>query len=267
MDHQQAAVTYRSILKSELESRCHQNSSYSLRAFARDLELAPSRLSEIFNEKQGLSPKKASEIADKLGFKGDEYDHFYNLVASVHARSKQEREAASLRLSKFQQDDAIRELELDSFKVISDWYHIAILTMASLDWFQNDTRWIARKLGIGEIQADLAIERLIRLKLLTKQGGRLIPADNMGHIGGVPSESVRQCHMQLLDRAKSAIASQSHEQREFGSVILAIDTNQLVEAKEALQKFQHRFCKDYSQGKKKDSIYCLSVQFYSLERN
>ena len=61
-------LDYRLLLKSELASRTNQNPNYSLRAFARDLDLAPSRLSEVLNGKQGLSTQAAEKIAKTLGY-------------------------------------------------------------------------------------------------------------------------------------------------------------------------------------------------------
>lgn len=260
-------MDYRLILKNELENRCSQNPRYSLRAFARDLELSPSRLSEILNYKQGLSPKYAEKIASTLGYSGDEFDLFCDLVKSLHARSNVERETATLRLDKYQKNDQIKQLESDAFKFIADWYHLAILELISMNWFKNDTRWIAKTLGITEIQADLAIERLIRLKLLEKQGDRLNPLDGEGNVpGGIPSESIKKFHTQILEQSKKAIYLQDIKDREFRVSIMAIDKSKINEAKKEIEKFQHKFCNEIYNSEKKDGLYCFAVQFFSLER-
>jgi plasmid maintenance system antidote protein VapI len=69
-------TSYQEILKNELELRCGHNPQYSLRAFARDLNLAAPRLSEIFAKKQGLSVGLASRIADTLKFDKDKKNYF-----------------------------------------------------------------------------------------------------------------------------------------------------------------------------------------------
>jgi hypothetical protein len=46
---------YRAFLKSELEERMEKNSSYSLRAFARDLTVSPQMLSLVLNGKKTTS--------------------------------------------------------------------------------------------------------------------------------------------------------------------------------------------------------------------
>ena len=89
---------YRLILKQEHHGRVSFNRRYSLRAFARDLGLAPSRLCEIFHYKQGLSRDAAGRIADRLGYDGDRKSYFLDLVTASHARNKKDRENAQNRL-------------------------------------------------------------------------------------------------------------------------------------------------------------------------
>jgi uncharacterized protein (TIGR02147 family) len=267
MDHSIVKSDFRSILRHELENRAQHNPNYSLRAFARDLKLSPSRLSEIFSGKQGLSPNAAQKIADCLGYSGEERERFCNLVTSVHARSRKDREVAKVRLKETENDDEIHLLRMDAFKVISDWYHLAILEMISLKWYKNDTRQLARKLGITEIQAELAIDRLIRLKLLERQGDKLVPLKGPGLIpGGVPSESIKKFHSQILDQGKEALVLQGIDEREFQVAIIAVDRSKLREAKEDIEKFRRKFCKRMDESPNKDGLYCLAVQFFNLER-
>ena len=71
--------TYIEYLKSELERRLGQNSSYSLRAFARDLQISPGNLSEIVKGKRPLSKKNAQKIAGSLGLNPIEEEAFLAL--------------------------------------------------------------------------------------------------------------------------------------------------------------------------------------------
>ena len=62
----EAKQIYQKYLKDEFERRKQRNSSYSLRAYARDLELPSSKLSQYLTGDCGISGKKAGEIARKL---------------------------------------------------------------------------------------------------------------------------------------------------------------------------------------------------------
>lgn len=162
---------YKTILKEELASRCRQNPRYSLRAFARDLKLAPSRLSEVLSGKQGLSRPAAERIAKALGYAPGDIERFCDLVESLHARSKKNRDSARLRLKKVGGDSTEIQLQADTVKLIADWYHFAILELTNIDGFRSESKWIAKRLGISEFEAQLALDRLQRLNLIT-QGRR-----------------------------------------------------------------------------------------------
>lgn len=57
---------YIEILKTEFSYRRTKNIFYSLRDFAKDLELNSMHLSNIMNNKRGLSRQKAEDIARKF---------------------------------------------------------------------------------------------------------------------------------------------------------------------------------------------------------
>lgn len=264
-----AALDYRQILQKELTSRCEQNPRYSLRAFARDLQLSPSRLSEILNKKQGLSRKAASKIAGILGYGEKEAQNFCDLVSVHHARSPKERESAHLRLLKSsfekQQDDEVYHLQLDAFKIISDWYHLGILELLKSKGFKSDPKWIARRLGIPLIQVELAIERLLRVKLLKKQDGAFVAVQEDGWVpGGIPSASIRKFHRQVLEKAIQAMSMQPVQERYFSTRFLTLDRADLPEAFEAIQKFQHRFCDQIQGDKPRELLYCISMQLFKI---
>ena len=266
--HNQQLPHYREILREELESRCQQNPRYSLRAFARDLELAPSRLSEILSGKQGLSRESADSIAKKLGYSAANRDYFCDLVGSMHARSKVEKEASRLRLLQYRnREDDYYIIPMDAFKIISEWYHLAIVELTKIREFNHNSKWIAKRLGIQPIQAELAIERLVRLNILRREGDKLVALE--WNTPEVPSEHIRKFHRQILEKAMAAMTKQPIEKRYFTSSVIPIAKSQLADAKDAIWKFQHGFCTEYGeeaeQGQPdKDAVYCLAIQFFGL---
>lgn len=86
-------------LQSELVKRCKVNPSYSLRAFARHLEVEPSYLSKILRGKRPLTQKKIHAFSQHLGI---------NPEINLYETS----------------EDRFRQLSHDQFTVISEWYHL-----------------------------------------------------------------------------------------------------------------------------------------------
>ncbi|NRA66347.1 MAG: TIGR02147 family protein [Pseudobacteriovorax sp.] len=265
----EAHQDYRQILKSELDNRCEQNPRYSLRAFARDLSLSPSRLSEILNYKQGVSRKAAEKIAVNLGYRESEVIHFCDLVSVRHARSVREKQDAHLRLLKKQvesKENKTFQLQLDAFKIISDWYHIGILELMKLNTFKPDAKWIARRLGISPIQIELAIDRLLRVGLLKRtEDGRLEAIEVHGWIpGGIPSESIRKFHKQVLTKALEALSTQPVNQRHFQTHLFALNKDEVAEASKEMERFQNHFRERFESDGKKDKVYCIAMQLFKI---
>ena len=161
---------YRSILKQELAKRTKHNTSYSQGAFARDIQVTPGRLSEILNEKQGISVRVAEQIAVRLGYTPSEKQFFVDLVASIHERSRVAREAAQQRLRKCREQREVTSLAKEVGQVMSFWHYLCVLELIKADDFKLNAKWIAQSLGISELDAGAAINRLFQLELLGDQG-------------------------------------------------------------------------------------------------
>ncbi len=255
---------YRQILKLELEKRCQKNPRYSLRAFARALGLSSARISEILNSKSGLSGEKARQIADVLGFSEDERDYFSNLVESIHARSEIKRELALARLGKYQHR-RYQSLEMSHFEVLSNWYHLAILQLLEVKGCKSEPRWIARELGIQEIEAKLALERLEGLGYIKRERGRYVASSTLVSISSsVPSEAIRNFHRQVLKKALDCVDLQSIEQRELGATILSVNRADLPLLRQMMREFRKNVTFEASKNISKDSVYCLSTQLFEL---
>src|SRR3989338_5924843 len=256
---------YRDLLASEYEERCRRNSHYSLRAFARDLNLGAPRLSDVLNYKSGLSKEASAKIAERLGYNEEEKSFFCTLVESQHARSRAQRKMAHQELKKINKNNDFQTLKMDSFRLVSDWHHFAILELTYLSTFKSDVEWIAKTLGIQKIQAELAIDRLKKMGMLEEKNGRFVAKNEfVASPSGVPSSAIKQFHRKILEKALSALYLQPVGERDYSSILMAIDEYKLPQAKIWIKEFRRQFCKKLSRSKNKNKLYCLSVQFFNM---
>ena len=257
---------YSDILRDVLSSRCARNPLYSQRSFARDLGLSSGTLSLIMRKKLGLSQQTALTIAKKLSMNPEEQDYFCTLVDSLDARSSAMREAAQIKLQILsEKHTSQKSLALDAFQVISDWYHFAIRQLMKLPHYQDDPTWIAKALGIHVSQVESAIDKLSRLELIEKVNGKWAPtADSLVTPSGVPSEALRKFHMQVLEKAMDALKLQNVSQRHSFTTVMPIDTADLTEIGEKVQKFQRKLVKDYSKKPSVNHVYAMTSQFFNL---
>lgn len=257
---------YRAILRAEFERREKHNPSYSLRAFARDLETIPSRLSEILSHKQGLSPEKANVFAMRIGLNPLETDFFVALVEKEHGRSKLSREAAKIRLKKFGHKDQ-RNMSLEIFKLISNWEHLAILELVQLNGARSEIAWISKRLDLAPSKAKECIERLLHVGLLIKKNGKLKRVDDSVFVwpGQIPSAAIKNYHKGVIEKSLYSLFTQPLEKREFSSIVMPIDSEKIPEAKKMIRDFSFELNKFLTDSKKKDRIYYYASQFFGVD--
>lgn len=235
-------------LHSEFSKRHHRNPSFSLRAFARFLGVAPGPLSEILGRKRQLSVRQAELIAKRLGFTEMEKGHFLALVENHSASSP---ELPPIRY---------RRIAADNFAVVADWYHLALLSLFETRGFQSDEAWMARRLGISLLQVRSALERLERLHLCEKRAGAWVITEVGGtSTPGVPSEAIRSFHRQNLERAISIQEQVPMEERDFTSMTIALDPSKLAIAKKRIKRFRRSLSKLMESGGKTE-VYQLNIQ-------
>lgn len=72
------------VLKEVLMERQKKNSKYSLRAFARDIELSPSTVSRIFNDKYDLSIRLVEDVLLRIGVSSDKIQRIVFFESCFH---------------------------------------------------------------------------------------------------------------------------------------------------------------------------------------
>ncbi len=260
---------YRDILKSEFQKRCELNPKFSLRSFAAKLDLPVSTLSEVLNMKQGLSKLSAEKIATKLGYSKSEKIYFILLVESMHARSKTQKEIAISKLKTFKVEQQ-KTFDLDSWKIISEWQHLAIWEMSRLTNFKADPLWIAKRLNISIIVVRESIIRLVKLGLLKiTKTGRFTPSGDFTLIlpHDIPSDYTKNFHSQIIKKSLIAMYQQELYKRNYSTVIVSTNKSKIREAKQMIMDFNKTLNNFLNNTDNPDTVYCISTQLFELVDN
>ncbi len=221
-------------LRLEYEFRKRKNTQYSIRAFARDLNLSPSHLSEFLSGKALLSPKKAEEISSKLRMSQIQREHWNDLLC-LKGKGEKQRHSAKIRVLK-RIKDSKNSVSLDIFKTISDWYHFAILSCFGVDESLSVSQ-LADDLELSRPKVRAAIARLIKVGLLEKTALGHRPASGTSFAGdSIPSEAIRESHRQILMNSVSALEKFDMSERESQSLFFHVPKSKLPELREALKK-------------------------------
>lgn len=262
-----SSICYQEFLKAELDKRKERNPGYSLRAFARDLDVTVSRLSVVMNRKGSLSTKTAHHLAQQLQMNAVEKAYFLASVAADHPRSPQIRQQGELLLQKLSQQKKFKLLSEDVFKIILEWHHIAILELSETHTFRSDEKWIARRLNITVSDVKIAVQRLLRQKLIKIEKNKWVRTyENLSVESEIPSREMQHYHHQILTKAQNALDQCQREERDFSAAVFSFREDQIVEARAMIKEFRRNLMQKFEASEKKDRVYCLSLQLFPLDK-
>jgi uncharacterized protein (TIGR02147 family) len=257
---------YRAYLKQILSERIQKNPSYSLRAFSKQLGISPAQLSKVFSGQKHLSYESAMSAGQSLGLESEEFEYFFLLIQYASTNDASLRSEVAKKMSRINQNRSIQNLDLEAFQMISDWYHIPILEMTALPKTQFTPKKIARRLGISLDEAEIAVNRLLRLKLIEKMADgshRKTYADGLfntvyAHLG------LRDYHAKMLEKATLSLSEQPNSSRFVGSETFAFDPELFELFCAQAEKFFSRSVTLAKRSSKPKEVYYLGVQFFRL---
>jgi uncharacterized protein (TIGR02147 family) len=242
---------FNEVLRNEFQKRKSRNSSYSLRAFSHFLGLSPAQISQVLSGKRPLTAKAAAQISDKLGF------------SPLEKKSLIESTFLKFQGATSTQPERLKEEE---FKLISDWYHFAILSLSELKESKSDPRWIASQLKISASDARDAVTRLLDLKIIEVKNGKIrqiVRPLRTSH--DVPSAAIRRYHQQNLDLAKEKLETIPLDDREFSTITMGISRSKLPQAKKLITQFKRQLS-DLLEGGEKEAVYTFAVQLFPVSK-
>lgn len=254
----------RSYINHEFKKRCARRPAYSLRAFARDLDVGVSSLSEFLSAKSGLSLQMADHISNKLNLNEEHKEHFKNLIIAKYARSIKMRKEAKTKVLSLSRSDSSKISEAQ-FRLISDWYYLAMLDYIELKNGNIEIDQAAADLGLNRQIVNKTLRILQEQKLVRKNQSQFEVLKDVSLTNeNIPSDAVKLFHSQILDKARNALFEQSLDEREFGAVIFNLNKSDLIEFKDDLRKMYIELAAKFNAKENKDSIYCLSVQLHKI---
>ncbi|MGE3611116.1 MAG: DUF4423 domain-containing protein [Bacteriovoracaceae bacterium] len=247
---------YSNKLKEVLSLRQQTNPSYSIRAFARDLDISSSSLSQILAGKRALPAKKSSDIIKKLKLPPQEESLFKESLGR-HKASIDEIEISPM--------DGRFMLDESYFKVIAEWEHYAVLSLYEIPKFKPEIKEIAQRLGISETRTEIVLFNLEVCGLLVRnKKGKLVKAHpDVKTTEDIANSALVASHLETLEMGKKKILEVALDLRDFSSSTLSLDLKKIPEAKTIIREFRQKMSALVKNGNKTD-IYQLAVQFYPL---
>lgn len=243
--------TPQDFINSEYQKRKERNPNYSLRSFARWLSVSPAQLSQMMTGKRSITLKTMKKINDRLG---------------LSPASSQDLVQTLLKQKNILQPDAVRkvkDLKEDEFRFVSEWYHLAILSLTKVKGAKSDPRWVSRRLGIKVEEANQALLRLERMGVLELKPGFRQIGEPFEVISDIPSAAIQKYHKQNLSLAMEKIESVEVGARQFQSITFPMSPVLVKTLKKEIDDFLSRAF-DQSQSSIPTEVYNLNVQLFPV---
>lgn len=253
-------------LKHEYENRKERNSSYSLRAFAKALAIDAGTLTRILNGKRIPSLMLGKELISSLNLNASEAELFLNSLAKEKWNEKPLRVSQDLKNFGQPNDGEVKSLsnayqvELDTYKILADWIHYAILELTFVNDFKSNNEWIADKTGRSVEDVEGAVERLLNLNLLSLEEGRFVKTNARitTKDKSKTTKPLKRLQKDLLGIAMRAIDEVEFDKRASVSMTMAINPKNIDKAKSAFVEFSEKMCDLLEEGEQTE-IYNLII--------
>lgn len=257
---------YREFLKYILEGLKKKNSSFSLRAFAKKLEMQPSFLSEILASKKRLSLEKALQISRVIRMNPRETTFFCYLVALDHCVDLEQQQALEKELTVLASGESRDLLDLQLFEVIAQWECIALLELLTV-YQKKSPLFYAQQLGLSEDQISKAFFSLEQAKLVRKDDDgytrtekNLLISSKSHHL------ALKIYHSAMLEKARHAIYNQSPISRYTGTETLMIDQALLPDAHQVLNDCFDKLLLLFKQSEQKNTLVHIQFNLFQLNQ-
>ena len=245
--------TFQHFLQKEMLKRSKANPSFSIRGFARQLNIEQSSLAQILSSKRNLTDQMCIRIGEKLNLRPSKID---SLLGKRMVATKEH-------------FGAFDKLQEDQFSVIADWHYFAILELIGTDGFESTISYVAKALGISTALAREGVECLKRLQYVKiDKNGKWVDclqgAVNVGNQFTAPS--FREHQKQLLKKAIEAVDQIEYAERVQSSMTFVGSRDRVEEAKKRILIFIEELDEFMKGGDAKDEVYSLSVSLFPLSQ-
>ncbi|MGZ3694236.1 MAG: TIGR02147 family protein [Bdellovibrionota bacterium] len=240
-------------LQQEFQKKAEKNPRYSLRAFARLLDVDHATLSSMLSGKRKITSRSARNLLQSLG------------VAPAEANALLVSELAeSVSTPYFL-------VQQDAFASISEWYFDAILELVDVVGGRLAPDIMAAHLSISPAQATVARDTLVRLGLLVQSKKGLYQRSEQDSTNILDPDStnaaMKRHQRTLAEKSVVAVDEITKTDRDHTSLCLAFDRADLPEAKALIAKFRKEFNKKFGKKRKPDSVYQLQVALFPLTKS
>lgn len=237
-------------LTNYLKNKQQINEKYSQGALARDLKISTGALSQILNGKRIISQKMALSFCERLKLNPKEQKTFLkNFEIEIKIKEKK----------------SYKDFDIKNIEASDNWILFALLNIAKIPNVDFSVENLSQRLNIPAKKVQTIKKYLIENDFLIQdtqgQVKRAVKNIQTSHL--ITKADKQKIHLENLKLAQKSLLNDSPEDREFTSLTLTFDHDDLEDAKEQIREFQNKFSSIF-ETESAQSVYKLNIQLFSL---
>ncbi len=251
--------SFNTLLKKTFAKKKKANRSYSMRAFARDLEIRPSILSYYLRDERRPSPKSVRALGSRLGLSEADLRPY---LVQAHEIDREE--------EVFEQayDGTFVTSNEDVFALASNFFHFSFLQCLCLPTFEPKIEWMSKTLNLSLKDSREILDRMQRLGYLkvSKDGSwqALTPAYMSNIRKDASVEANKLLQMQVLAYATSALKNKTYAEIDQTSIMFPARKENLGKIKDRITIFRKQLAAEFNETEEPDEIYQFSFSCFPL---
>lgn len=230
-----------------------KNPAYSLRAFAKKIDVPPGRFSEYMSGRRKITAEAIQKIAENA-----------------------ERSFPSVRredlLQCFENDQKIEAGEFyrnnpisnEEFSQVKEWYYFAILSLMKTIDYEPRQAWMAHRLGLSSEIVGKALQVLLKVGYIEGGEGSWQCCKGSLNTTGLPDLSKVESFQQTLEQTLEAIDANADDVPMI-SVTMAMNPDKFPEMEKKINQFIHEML-DLASIPPRTEVYNLNLQLVPLTK-
>ncbi len=261
---------YRDFLADDFALRQAKNATYSLRSWARMLDVNPATLTRVLNKTRHISPLLALKFASCCHLSKKATEYFEMLVTYNQAKTLEERTYFYGKLLTYK-SGAIRKVSSDQYEFYAKWYYTAIREVLQLQTFKGDYTALAGSLTppIKVVDAKYAVELLVRLGLVAQlEDGTYKATEALITTGNSATAVVVDgFQAEMMTRARAALDAVPRPERNFSTLSLSVSEKHYETIIEELRAFRRKVLEMAKSNEAGGRVYQFNFHVFPLSKH
>lgn len=231
---------------------------FSMRQFAKKMNIPPGRLSEIINGKRNMTFNLANQFAQVFLLTSEEKKYFNQLIINQN----------KLKTKKVLKRDLIDAKE---FPKVNHWHYFALLCLVEIYGESYSEKNYAERMQLSEGKIKELLISLEQAGLIFKgENNYKVAIDSTTTSQDLTSNDILNFHLELLKEITQRLTVVPVSKRDVEALILPVSEKSLPRAKRQIRSFVNKFQERFNKELKKSSTetikaYTLCVQLIPLE--